>query len=73
MLSIQEQRMKFNEAYYRLISNAPRELRERTNCELSWENGFTFPHIDKNLVRQLPENIINELVDLYETLRKGTL
>ncbi len=65
--------MRFSEAYSRVINNAPVELRERADCSLSWEQDFTFPHIDKNFVKQLPEPIINELVDLYEHLRTGNL
>jgi hypothetical protein len=72
-MSVQEQRMRFSEAYSRVINNAPVELRERADCSLSWEQDFTFPHIDKNFVKQLPEPIINELVDLYEHLRTGNL
>ncbi len=73
MISVQEQRMKFSEAYNSLIKNAPEDLRTRADHNLYWENGFTYPHIDKNFVRQLPEAIINQLVELYETLRKGDL
>lgn len=71
MISVQEQRMKFSEAYSSILNNVPQELRERADCKLTWEQDFTFPHIDKNFVRQLPEHIINQLVDLYENLRKG--
>ncbi|MDR3681450.1 MAG: hypothetical protein P4L41_15895 [Flavipsychrobacter sp.] len=72
-MSVQELRMRFSEAYSRVINNAPVELREHADCSLSWEKDFTFPHIDKNFVKQLPEPIINELVDLYEHLRTGNL
>jgi hypothetical protein len=73
MVSVQEQRIKFNEAYNRVINNAPPALREKADCSITWEQDFTFPHIDKNFVRQLPEPIINQLVELYETLRQGNL
>jgi hypothetical protein len=73
MISVQEQRIKFNEAYARIVNNVPQELRERADCSVTWEQDFIFPHIDKNFVRQLPESVIAQLVELYETLRKDNL
>ena len=73
MISLQ-QRTKFCEVYNSVISKVPDEIRLKANCDIYWEQEEdTYPHIDKNLVRQLPEHVIRQLVDLYENLRTGKL
>lgn len=65
----EELREKFTEAYQTVIQEAPADLVNRCNTSLTWEQDTPYPHIDHNLIKGLPEPIINKIVELYEHLR----
>jgi len=68
-----ELQSKFNSYFSRIMKNTPPELQKKWNGTIEWKDMKSFPHIQPEIIKELPAGAKHAYVTLLNKLSRGNI
>ena len=64
---------KFNSSFGRIMKNTPPELQKKWNGKIEWPDMRSYPHIEPEVIAELPEGAKAAYITLLNKLSRGNI
>ena len=68
-----ELKSKFNSYFTRIMKNTPPELQKKWDGKIDWIDSKSYPHIQPEIIAELPEGAKAAYVTLLNKLSRGNI